>query len=147
MAEISIITFNRGINKDVLFSVPSYLEHWGIYVEFEGYKQSPMLYHADKTSVINNSTLFKHKSWSWLNGNGKKVSYLVLVGHSSTLTHEEMMDICSDLSKNRGFNTISNNCQEWVKSVLYELVRTGHLSHLCLEELKENNEIVPLLGW
>jgi hypothetical protein len=147
MADISIITFKRGLNKDTLFSVPSPFEHWGIYVEYEKGTHSQMLYHVDKTTLINNSTKYKHKPWSWLNDNDKKVDYLILVGYSCKLTHEEMNEICSNLSKDRTFSTLTNNCQKWVESVLAELVNTGNLNKLCLEELKEDNEIIPLLGW
>jgi hypothetical protein len=58
-----------------------------------------------------------------------------------------MNNICFKLSKNRTFNTLTNNCQNWVESVLIELVKTGNISKLCLEELENNNEILPLLGW
>jgi hypothetical protein len=58
-----------------------------------------------------------------------------------------MNNICSKLSNNRTFNTVTNNCQKWVETVLVELVKTGNLSKLCLEELENNNEILPLLGW
>lgn len=144
MAEISVITFKHGINKDILFSVPSCISHWGIYVEYEGDNHTHILYHADKESLINHKTQYKSKPWSWLN---KKVNYLVLVGYSSKLTHETMDEICCKISNDRIFNTLFNNCQEWVKSVLFELVKTGHLSHLSMEELTENNEITPLLNW
>jgi len=58
-----------------------------------------------------------------------------------------MTKICENLTNNRVFNTLTNNCQEWVKEVLQELVNTGHLSHFCLEELKKDNEITALLEW
>jgi hypothetical protein len=147
MVEISVITFKRGINKDILFSVSSRIEHWGIYVDYKEGNPSQMFYHADKTSLTNISTLYKSKPWTWLNNNDNKVDYLVLVGYSSKLTHENMDDICCKISKDRIFNTLTNNCQEWVKNVLFELVNTGNLSRLSLEELKSNNEITPLLGW
>jgi hypothetical protein len=147
MAEISIITFNRGITKDTIFSVPSYLEHWGIYIEYLNDNSSQILYHVDKASITNNNSLYLHKTWTWLNDQDKKVDYLVLVGYSSKLNHEEMSNICSKLTENRTFNTLTNNCQKWVESVLVELANTGNISKLCLEELKNNNEIVPLLGW
>jgi len=147
MAEIAVITFKRGINKNILFSVPSSIEHWGIYVEYEGDNHTQMLYHADKASLINYNTIYKSKPWTWLNNNDKKVDYLIVIGYSSKLTHETMDEICCQISNNRIFNTLVNNCQEWVKSVLLELVNTGNLSSLSMEELTENNEITPLLDW
>jgi len=39
-----------------------------------------MLYHIDKTNLINNNTLYKHKSWTWLNNNENKIDFLILVG-------------------------------------------------------------------
>jgi hypothetical protein len=153
MAEISVITFKRGINKEHLYSLPSCVEHWGIYVEYEKDNTSQMLYHVDKTSIINNSTKNLQKPWTWVNDEGElsynanKVDKLVLVGYSSKLTPEDMKDICKNLSTDRTFNTLTNNCQKWVESVLAELVNTGHLHKLCLEELQTDNEIIPLLGW
>jgi hypothetical protein len=94
------------------------------------------------------STNFLHPEWSWLKkGNADKVDYLVLVGYSNKLTHQDMMSICTKISTNRMFNTLTNNCQEWVKQVLSELVNSGNLSELSLDELKDDNEITPLLGW
>jgi hypothetical protein len=62
MAEISIIIFNRGINKDTIFSLPSYLEHWGIYVEYKNDDPFQKLYYVDKKSITNNNTLYLQKT-------------------------------------------------------------------------------------
>ena len=58
-----------------------------------------------------------------------------------------MENICNKITKDRVFNTLTNNCQEWVKSVLSELVNAGYLPQSRLEKVKEDNEIAPLLGW
>ena len=149
MAEISIYTFKRGISKDTNFSVPSSIEHWGIHVKYEGNTPIRMFYHADKTSLTDNSTYYmpSEEPWNPLSNKDKKVDRRILIGYSNNLTHEEMNKICFNVSKDRIFNTITNNCQEWVKSVLVELVKNKNLSQLCLDELKENKEIIPLLGW
>jgi hypothetical protein len=147
MAGVSIITFKRGFNIHTQFSVPTRFEHWGIYVDYEDETHSQYLYHADKESAIKPRTIYESKPRTWLHESVKKVDCLILVGYSSKLTHEEMDNICKKISKDRIFNTLANNCQEWVKSVLSELVNSGNLSHLSLKELQENNEITPLLGW
>lgn len=154
MAEISIITFKRGFLEQFLTEVPAQLEHWGIYIEYEDINQSKYLYHADKTNLFYPSTKFLTKEWSkdggWLKeGRADKVGSLRTVGYSGKLTHEEMVKICIQLSKNRIFNTVSNNCQSWVNSVLVELINKGFLSQHSWDDflLENKNEIRPLLGW
>jgi len=149
MATIQIITFQRDMKiTQNLYSVPSPLAHWGIIVEYKNGNNDQFLYHADKESFFNTNTNYKTKNIDFSTNISRKIDKIVLVGYSSLqLTHENMEDICINITKDRIFNTIGNNCQEWVKSVLSELVKTGNLSHLCLEELKKDNEITPLLGW
>jgi len=152
MAQISVITFKREFIEQFLTQVPAQLEHWGIYVEYEDNNNSIFLYHADKSNLFCPFTKFFPKEWSkdggWLKkGRADKVDHLVLVGYSGKLTHEEMHKICTQLTANRFFNTLSNNCQSWVNTVLLELVNTGNLSELTLENFILENQISPLLGW
>jgi polyhydroxyalkanoate synthesis regulator phasin len=58
-----------------------------------------------------------------------------------------MVEIFEKITTERFFNTLTNNCQEKVKSILDELVKNGNLSRLSLDELKEENEITFIFGW
>ena len=148
MTEITVLTFKRviKINPEIQNLIPSSIEHWGILVNFE--RNTKLLYHADKTSLIDNSTSYiEPEEQPWSLNSDNKVHHRVLVGYSTNLIPKDMNGICQKVSKNRKFNTLTNNCQEWVKSCLIELVNDGKISPLCLEQLKENNEIIPLLGW
>jgi len=40
------------------------LEHWGIYIQYEEDSCSQMIYHADKTNIINYQTSYEEKSWT-----------------------------------------------------------------------------------
>jgi uncharacterized protein YaeQ len=144
MAEISVICFKRELFNQIPISTR--FEHWGIFVKYKDEQSSKFVYHADKKNIVDISTKFEARSWDRMNHN--KVDLIILVGYSSgKFTHEEMINSCKKITEGRVFNTLTNNCQEWVKVVLSELVKTGNLSNLALEELKDNNEITPLLGW
>jgi hypothetical protein len=109
---------------------------------------SQYLYHADKDNFKDYSTKYETKEWNRTLRRLNKVDHIELVGYSSTnLTPEKILEICEKINQNRIFNNITNNCQQWIISVLNELVNQGYLSHLVLEELKINNEITPLHGW
>lgn len=70
------------------------------------------------------------------------VGYVALGTHK--LSKEMMKEYCEKVDKDRTFNTITNNCQAWVQSVLKELVDNKHLSQLAYDEFKKNNDITPL---
>jgi len=153
MAEISIITFKRHLTKMLIIRVPTQIEHWGIYIKYNDKDHSQFIYHADKQSITDYNTKFLYKEWSkdgdlLKKDRANKVDARELVGYSSyKLTHEEMINICTEVSKNRVFNTIINNCQEWVKTVLSELIDKGYLSKSSLDDFISENKITPLRGW
>lgn len=139
-AAINIVTFKRTER----FKLPNKYEHWGLFVRYED--ESERLYHADKTSITNTQTKYETKQWS--PNRSKKVDLIVLVGYSSaSFTDAEMVKICDNITQDRVFNTLTNNCQEWVKSVLDRLVEQRFLANANYELLKEGNDITPLLGW
>ena len=139
-AAVSIVTFKRTER----IRIPTPYEHWGLFVGYED--GSERLYHADKTSLVDIQTRYENKPWSPTRS--KKVDVIVLVGYTSTsFTSHEMGKICDNITKDRVFNTLTSNCQEWVKSVLAELVKDGHLANASYAQLKEENEITPLLRW
>ena len=41
--------------------VPTCIEHWGIYVEYEGDNDPQYLYHADKGSPTSRNTIYESK--------------------------------------------------------------------------------------
>lgn len=112
-----------------------------------------MLYHADKTSIVDNSTIHNSKEWPLDLNDAKyhKVDMEFVVGYVALGTHKltkkMMKGYCDKVDKDRAFNTITNNCQAWVQSVLKELVNNKHLSQLAYVEFKKNIGVNPLLGW
>lgn len=141
MSAIYIIAFNRKICQDFIPSipVPTFVEHWGILVEYKGESNFQILYHADKTNTTNFQTSYEEEPYSRLNN---RVDLDVLIGYSTIrFSQGQMTEICNNVTNNRKFNTLTNNCQEWVKEVLKELVRNGHLFPLCFKELEEINEM------
>lgn len=84
-------------------------------MEYEGEEHSQHLYRADTESPSNLRTSYESKPRSRLHERTKKVDSIILVGYSSRLTLEEMKSICSEIIKDRIVNTLTNNCQEWVK--------------------------------
>jgi hypothetical protein len=84
-------------------------------VEYEGEEHSQHLYRADKESPLNLITIYEPKPRSWLHERTKQVESIILVEYSSRLSHEEIKSICSEIIKDRIVNTLTNNCQEWVK--------------------------------
>jgi hypothetical protein len=143
MAKISILTFKRNIYGDICLPVPSELEHWGLYVEYSENKK--IFYHVNKTSIIDTRTSYETRSW--INLRKENVDFIIIVGYSANLTPEQMNELCSEVSFERHFNTLTNNCQEWIKSVLKELVNTEKIPKFYLERLEELNLITPLRGW
>lgn len=153
---VNVVTFRRAaIPPGLSISAVSRIEHWGLFILYldDESKESKLLYHADKTSIVNNSTIHNSKEWP-IDLNDAKyhkvdtesvVGYLALGTHK--LTKEMMKEYCEKVDKDRTFNTITNNCQAWVQSVLKELVDNKHLSQLAYDEFKKNTDILPLLGW
>lgn len=140
MSSISIVTFER--TKKV--TIPSSFEHWGIFVRYE--EGTDKLYHADKVSLFNIYTKYEEKPWS--PEKSKKKDCLVLVGYTSkTFNNDTMTEACNQVTRDRVFNTLTNNCQEWVKGVLNNLISNNFLAQAAFEELKYDSEITPLLGW
>ena len=140
MSKICIVVFKRNISY-----IPSQLKHWGIYVEYEEKINTEYLYHADKVSILNIQTEYEGKHWS--PSNNKKVDKVITIGYASKLTHTQMIEYCDEITRNRIFNTIGNNCQRWVISLLIKLIEKDHLYCKCYDILKQDNEITPLLGW
>jgi 50S ribosomal subunit-associated GTPase HflX len=104
------------------------------------------LYHADKAALTNIQTKYEEKDWSATKS--KNMDCIVLVGYtSSTFNQDAMTKACEDVTRDRVFNTLSNNCQEWVKGVLSSLISDNYLAEGAFEELKFDSEITPLLGW
>lgn len=61
---INIVTFKRAdIPSGLSISTVSRIEHWGLFILYldDEAKESKLLYHADKTSIVNNSTLHNSK--------------------------------------------------------------------------------------
>jgi hypothetical protein len=153
---ISIVTFKRsGVPYVLASSMISSIEHWGIFITYhdnEG-RESKVLYHADKISMINNTTKHMVKEWPIDLNDIKylKVSKILLVGYASQgsykLTQDMMNNYCDEIDEDRTFNTITNNCQAWVQSVLNKLIHKKHISQLAFDEFKRDNKITPLLGW
>lgn len=133
VSSVSIVVFKPGMS---LIPLSSRVKHWGIYIQYENGEHSSYLYHADKEHILNYQTKYEAKEWSHTKCN--KLDHLI--GYSSQssneLTHDKMIEYCDKITEDRIFNTIGNNCQEWVKSVLIELFKYGHLSSFCYEVLK-----------
>jgi membrane-associated HD superfamily phosphohydrolase len=124
--------------------IPSQFEHWGLFVRYED--GTDKLYHADKAALTNIQTKYEEKDWSATKS--KNMDCIVLVGYtSSTFNQDAMTKACEDVTRDRVFNTLSNNCQEWVKGVLSSLISDNYLAEGAFEELKFDSEITPLLGW
>ncbi len=139
MSSVSVVTFERwkGVH------IPQF-EHWGLYVRYED--ETYKLDHADKAALTN--ILTKYEEIDWSPSKSKKMDCIVLVGYTThTFNQDAMTKACADVTRDRVFNTLSNNCQEWVKGVLSSLISDNYLAEGVFEELKFNSEITPLLGW
>ena len=140
MASVSIVTFERS----KVVHIPSQFEHWGLFVRYEDGTEK--LYHANKAALTNILTKYEEKDWS--PSKSSKMDCIVIVGYTTpTFNQDAMTKACEDVTRDRVFNTLSNNCQEWVKGVLSSLIVDNYLAEGTFEELKLNSEITPLLGW
>jgi hypothetical protein len=139
MSSIYIVTFVRW----KVVHIPR-VEHWGLFVRYED--GTGKLYDADKAGWINIQTKYKEKDWSPTKS--KSMDCTLFLGYtSSTFNQDAMTKACEDVTRDRVFNTLSNNCQEWVKGVLSRLISDNYLAKGgVFEVLKSDSEITPLLG-
>ena len=134
----------QGFERWEVVHISSRFEHWGLFVRYEDGTEK--LYDADKATMTNIQTKYEEKDWSATKS--KKMDCIVLVGYtSSTFNQDTMTKACEDVTRDRVFNTLSNNCQEWVKDVLSRLISDNYLAKGVFEVFKSDSEITPLLGW
>jgi hypothetical protein len=140
---ISIGSFRRDISKICL--LPSYpnFEHWIIKVEYD--IEISYIYHADKYTITNRDTNYISKEWK---SEWDIKSNIIVIGILAPDFNHEMMDYyCKKVYQDRIFNTLTNNCQDWVQSVLIELVKDKHLLQKDYDMLIRNDKMIPLKGW
>jgi len=69
----------------------------------------------------------------------------VVVGNDTDLTEAELRETCMDVSKNRTYDLLKNNCQNWVTDVLQDLVLDGRIGQEDMDALPEKG-FSPLYG-
>jgi hypothetical protein len=150
---IEIVAFKRTfLPKNIWDLIPdkTKYEHWGIFVHLtDGTK---LLYHADKANIQRNTkSMFKEWPKDINDPKYDKADFILLVGYtaqdSNALSKDKLIEYCDNIDKDRVFNILTNNCQEWVKSVLKELIENKHLPFSACDMLKGNDKMIPLKGW
>ena len=125
--------------------LPLNFAHWGIFlptVPYQGLPTWGVLYHARKhyTSCfpLQRDTEYERiLNYNLSQSNSLWDAYPLT---NVDLTDTQIAFACSQVSQNRVFNFIRQNCQEWVKEVIRCLVQVGLVNGGVFEE-------ISLQGW
>jgi hypothetical protein len=124
------------------------LAHWGIFVPCEsspeptdGFPAVGYLYHASKAwerchelHLCNTGATYYEACPFDLRKSKTLLSFFRL--HDTDVEHADVYNACTQVSQNRTFHYISQNCQDWVKDVIAHLVDEEKLSESVFEEME-----------
>lgn len=122
--------------------------HWGIFIpdgtgrNCYGIPYNGTLYHASSahcnicTLVFSpdDNTLYRKHSFLLADSPSRRKT----IELENTAISEDVLDrACLEVSNGRPFN-ITRNCQEWVKEVMLNLMRSGQIPYAVLEEMERH---------